>query len=295
MWRTGRVEKSWVGRGERGEGGARPDGPRSPSGWRWAVVGLAGLAALGFGLPVVGQEPAELVTDRPDQTESAVVVPVGSVQVESGWAREETDEVTAEAAGSTLVRVGLAERLELRLGWDGWLEEKAAGARISGAGDASLGVKVRLADEGPRRPEVALLVGTSLPVGGEEVTSDRYDPSFRLSLARGFGEQLGLGVNLGMSWASAPGETGAIETASTLDYTAALGIGLTDRLGAFVELFGGVPVDGPGGAAHSFDGGLTFLATPTFQLDVAVGVGLSDDAPDWFVGLGASARFDRGR
>lgn len=34
---------------------------------------------------LAGQDPGSLVTDRPDQTESAEAVPSGFVQLELGW------------------------------------------------------------------------------------------------------------------------------------------------------------------------------------------------------------------
>lgn len=243
----------------------------------------------------------ELVTDRPDQTESAVVVPVGSVQVEAGWLltrfEEGGDTLEIEEVPGTLVRIGLHERLELRLAWDGHVDEEleTGGRRfgVSGAGDAAAGVKVAIAAEQGRRPESALLVHVGLPVGVSELTSDRFDPSWRLSFAHTLTERLSFGYNLGMAWASEETAPGTVETFSFGEYTAALGIGLADRLGAFVELFGEIPIDAPGGAAHSFDGGFTYLLRPNLQLDLASGVGLTDDAPDWFVGAGVSWRWPR--
>src|SRR5688572_15602552 len=77
--------------------------------------------------PVAAQEP-ELVTDRPDQTESTATVPAGRVQIEAGATfisdEEESVEIELSQFPGTLVRIGLSERFELRLGWDGWLEEK---------------------------------------------------------------------------------------------------------------------------------------------------------------------------
>ncbi|MBI2435836.1 MAG: transporter, partial [Candidatus Hydrogenedentes bacterium] len=48
-----------------------------------------------------------------------------------------------------------------------------------------------------------------------------------------------------------------------------------------------------GGPAHSLDGGFTFLLRENIQWDLFVGVGLSDDADDWFVGTGLCFRFPR--
>ena len=62
----------------------------------------------------------ELITDRPDQTESSVVVPHKSLQIETGFVQEnkETSIVNEKAFGynSTLLRYGLLANFELRLG-----------------------------------------------------------------------------------------------------------------------------------------------------------------------------------
>ena len=61
---------------------------------------LGSLACLLWAAPLAAQEgtasePPELITDRPDQTESAETVPPGLVQVETGWvfAREDAEGV----------------------------------------------------------------------------------------------------------------------------------------------------------------------------------------------------------
>jgi hypothetical protein len=75
-------------------------------------------------------------------------------------------------------------------------------------------------------------------------------------------------------------------------YTVTLGMGLTERFGAFVELYGDSPLNVEGGqAAHSFDGGFTYLVWNNFQLDVHVGKGLTDVADAWSFGGGMSVRF----
>jgi hypothetical protein len=257
-------------------------------------------AALAAG-PLAAQDtpPGELVTDRPDRTESAAVVAPGYVQVETGvlFTRDEEGaaEVEVVEGPGTLVRIGLGGRTELRLGWDGWVRQEVSLAgggdvTVDGAGDAELGAKVRLRDEAGRLPEAALLVGVSLPLGDEELTSDRYDPSILLSLAHTLSERLALGYNAGVAWSSAPGEAGAVETSSHIVWSAALGLGLTERLGAFAELFGEEPIDAAGSSAVSADGGFTWLVRPNLQLDLFAGAGLTDEAPDWFVGAGLSFR-----
>jgi len=240
----------------------------------------------------------ELVTDRPDQTESAVTVDPGFVQLEIGASLTHDGEADVDifAAPGTLLRIGIAERLELRTGFTGYVSQDQETEGLfddSGIGDAELGVKVRLRDEKGRAPEMAVLVAGSLPVGDDAFTSGRVDPSLRLALAHTLAERLGLGYNVGVEWASEPAVDGGTTTLSSYLYTVALGIGLSDRAGAFVELYGEVPGSAPGDPAHTFDGGFTFLLRRNVQLDVAGGVGLTDAADDWFVGVGLSARWPR--
>ncbi len=154
-----------------------------------------------------------------------------------------------------------------------------------------IGAKLYVGEEQGWIPEVALLGGVSLPVGREEFSSGRADPAFRVCLSHTLSERVSFGYNLGASWES--DLEASSDRFSLLNYTAALGIGLSEQAGVFVELFGDVPIDVDEVAAHSFDGGITYLLRENVQLDVVGGVGISDGADDWFVGLGISLRFPR--
>ena len=66
-----------------------------------------------------------------------------------------------------------------------------------------------------------------------------------------------------------------------------------DRLGGFVEYFGGVKTRGEDDE-HSVDGGFTWLVNDDLQLDLSAGVGLNHAAPDFFVSAGFAWRY-RGR
>ncbi|MBN2212733.1 MAG: hypothetical protein JW723_00685 [Bacteroidales bacterium] len=67
-----------------------------------------------------GQEPFELVGDRPDQTESSLAVPHQSLQIESGFLYMKSTGNDAEYIhteyNSTLLRFGLMKFMELRFG-----------------------------------------------------------------------------------------------------------------------------------------------------------------------------------
>ncbi len=258
---------------------------------------LAHLAVLTLALaPAAAAQ--DLVTDRPDQTESSVTVARGQWQIETGWTltRDEADglDVEVHELPGTLVRVGVASAWELRIGWSGWVREEIDSGALSGveegAGDGELGAKVFLRPERGGAPEIALLFGSSVPVGDDAMSSERFDPSFRFSFAHTLSDRLSLGYNLGMEWETSEVGSGGQHTLSRGIYTVALGIGLGERLGAFVELYGDVGLSDDGSPAHAFNGGFTWLLNDTLQLDAAAGVGLSEAADDWFVGLGVSFR-----
>ena len=235
----------------------------------------------------------DLVSDRPDATESALAVPAGTWQLEAGVSWEESGDGETLQVPASLLRGGLTERLELRLGWDGWLRHEAEGGEtLEGAGDAELGLKLELLAEGRGRPALALLAATSLPVGEGGLTSHRADPSLLLALARDFGDRVGLGVNAGVAWQTEEDALGDRHTSAAGRYSVAAGFALGDRLGAFVEVFGEQPIDAGDGQA-SVDGGFTWLVRPLLQIDLAGGVGIHGPAPDRFLTAGIVVRWPR--
>lgn len=229
----------------------------------------------------------ELVTDRPDQTESATVVPRGLLQVETGYLYTRDGDVDSHAAPGTLFRIGLGGRTELRLGHAGVMGTE--GRR--GAGDSELGTKINLIPRADGwRPELAILGGLSLPTGDSRFSSDGADPSFLVAFAHELAPRLALGYNAGAVWESSTDSPGRD---AFVVYSLALGIGVTDRLGAFLEVFGDRQFADEIAAGVSADAGLTFLLTDVLQLDVSVGRGLRGPADDLFVGTGLSLRLPR--
>jgi hypothetical protein len=94
---------------------------------------------------------------------------------------EGTDGEPAVEYGGSLLRLGLVEDWELRLGV-GRLVGVGCGC---GGNDAMLGFKYYISPDGDSwlEPEAAILVHTSLPVGDRDLTSDQRDPDFLLSFS----------------------------------------------------------------------------------------------------------------
>ena len=238
------------------------------------------LTLLLFGLTsnLYAQE-GDLITDRPDFTESPVVVPQGSIQVELGGTAESSNSFTTIALGETLVRYGIFESLELRLG---------APSRISGdvddAGfnDASIGLKWELGSMGETW-DVGLIGIVSLPTGDKDFTSDAIDPSFILAAGGQLTDKISLGTQV-------QGLYGTSNDDRFFDWggTVVLGLPLTEKLSGWAELAFTVPEEGS--TETVVHGGITIAVGRLGQIDIHGGVGVTDAAPDSFLGAGFSFR-----
>ncbi|MDX1408379.1 MAG: transporter, partial [Saprospiraceae bacterium] len=206
----------------------------------WTLTMLAVAASL----QCLAQDP--LVTDRPDQTESAAVVGRGVVQIETGvvFARMDNAPLDDDKFNdflTTLVRLGISERFELRLiGAYSTSETRMPGSpsellKESGLTPLAFGIKIRMAEENGIWPEIAFLGHITPPWTGADAFAPEYiAPDFRFSFAHTLSDRFSLGYNVGFAW---NGET----PNATLQYTLALGAGIAGGLGAFVELFGNAP------------------------------------------------------
>jgi Putative MetA-pathway of phenol degradation len=247
-----------------------------------------------------GIRASEIITDRPDQTESSVAVNSGVTQIEFGWSHSYQESgASSERVNEfpeSLVRIGLRPGLELRLGWGGYASKNpGVGSEDSfeGANDMSVGVKINLWQERGSKPQAALLIDATIPIGHSSFTSDHVDPSARVSFSSSLSERLSLGYNVGVTSSTSFTPAGVTETAVSGLYTVALGVDVIERYGAFVELFGEKRIDMDEAPIHAVDGGVTRLFGKNIQLDVAVGLGLSNGSPDWFITSGLSIRMPK--
>lgn len=251
------------------------------------------LAFLCFGIayPVLSQEKPEIVTDRPDQTEAAELVPQGALQVETGFVYEKDHDhniiSTNYTYNTTLIKYGVNEHFELRFITEYLGERQRIGgeinSKIEGLSPLALGVKIKLADEKGFWPQAAMIGHISLRSGSKEFTPDYTVADFRFTLAHTISEKISFSYNVGAEWSGANENPEAIFL-----YTAALGYALSPKIGAFVESYSFFPERSK--ADHRFDGGITYKFTPVIQWDASAGVGLSKNAPDFFVSTGLSFR-----
>nr|WP_321221182.1 transporter [uncultured Psychroserpens sp.] len=231
-----------------------------------------------------------LVTDRPDATEASSTVGKGVFQIETGGLYEsfENNSIQSEAYtfNTTLLRYGILDNLELRVGWD-FVEgvTKVNGNKLndvtSGFSPLLLGVKVDISEEKNGMPEIAL-IGHVFPLFS---ASNDYRPEttaidFRFSFSHTLSQKSSIAYNLGAQWGNDSPEAAAI-------YTVAYGYSFTDKFGMYAELYGDLPEDSK--ANHYWDAGFTYLVSNDLQLDTYFGTSITK-GQDILIGLGASFR-----
>ncbi|MDG1728949.1 MAG: transporter [Algibacter sp.] len=209
-----------------------------------------------------------LITDRPDATESPSTIPAGYVQVETGTFYEsfKDDAIKNESytLNTTLVRLGLLDNLELRVGWD-FVESKIKGLDhvMSGFNPLLLGAKIAISEEKGGMPEIGFLSHLYLPfTAGNDYKPETTGVDFRFAFAHTLNEKSSLSYNLGAQWGDDSPEAAYI-------YSLSYGYSITDKLGAYAELYGDLPENNK--ANHLWNTGFTYLLSNNFQLDATVG------------------------
>ena len=216
----------------------------------------------------IGQINAQIVTDRPDQTESSSTVGKGNLQIEAGllirFAGEDENAVRQILAPTTLFRYGITEGIELRL--LSQLESiKIQDQVAQGISDIEVGAKIQLFQKEESRFEVAFLSHLLVPTGSENLSLESFGTINKLAVSQEINETLGLGYNLGYNYFG----TGS----GMLTYSAVLGVGVNDKVAIYVEPYGEL-VDMEEFVLN-FDTGLTYLVKDNLQLDFSFGTGLT--------------------
>ena len=230
---------------------------------------------------------SELVTDRPDFTESSEVVGHEVVQIESGLTFEQTDETARQlTAPQLLVRVGIGSRFELRFAGDGFVSQSVQTpggvVRSGGHSDAEIGAKLRFLDATSAGVDMAVIPFMSLPTASDGFGTTGYDPGFKLTVARDLPRGFGLSGNF-----NAASVTSAEGRSWEREASLSLGHGLGGAWGAYWEMFGSLH---DGGCDCTLNTGVTRALGENSQVDIEVGHGASGSAQDWFVGVGFAVR-----
>jgi hypothetical protein len=231
----------------------------------------------------------ELVTDRPDFTESSEIISRGVFQFESGLTYEGDTREGVRGRSLTipgaLLRIGLGARTELRIGADGFLSQVADTARASGFSDVELGVKIRLLNHQTAGVDVAVIPMASFPTGTSGFSSGGIDPTLKLAWARDL--PAGFGATGNVNIASVSDEAGRFLQRAV---SVSIGHDVFAGWGGFVETYAFTPMDRGEATGVTLDWGVSRPFGHSLQFDIEAGRGLTATAADWFVGFGFAVR-----
>lgn len=237
------------------------------------------------------QDNEPLVTDRPDATESAVTVGDGTLQIETGFIFEQFESSSSNYTetnfhiATTLFRYGIGNDFELRL--HGKMQtrkiESFDTSKVNyGLNNVSIGIKYHFYQSSDGGTSGAVLASFILPVGSSEFSSSSVEPTVLVALSKDLSKRFSISTNFGGIYLNDDNEFVYL-------YSLALGIGITEKIGGFVELFGGIKTsDSP---EHILDGGFTYLVNNDIQFDLSAGTRIFFEDTSWFVNSGVSIRF----
>lgn len=223
---------------------------------------------------------SEIVTDRPDQTESSTTIPLKSFQVECGTLIGNSNFSNSSEKlfliPTTLLRYGLTKNIELRLVEQLIsIKNEQTSEKNFGLSDLELGAKFQILRNHAINTEIAFISHLVLPTGAISITNEQIGTINKLAISHRLTEFLDLGYNIGYNYFAH--ETGYYT------YSLALGSGFTKRLGAYIETYGEVAefIDW----ISNFDSGITYLVKQNMQLDFSFGIGLNQKMNYFSVGF----------
>ncbi len=225
----------------------------------------------------------EISTDRPDVTNSSLVVPAGSLQIENGVNFSARDGSRFVDGTNTRLRTGIANCLELLVDVPTYFAN-VRGPEGTGFSDVAPALKWQISPI-PGKVDLSAVLGVALPSGSAGIAGRGAQPYVQFPWSWELHGGWGLsGMFTEFIRPSEP--TGKLSTEATF----VIEKKVTERASLFVEYVGDYPANGS--PAQLLNSGGVYRLTPTQQVDFHVAVGLNHNAPSYIVGVGYSVRFD---
>ena len=243
------------------------------------LIALAGCSAQLFA--------ADFEFDRPGEGLSTGITPVGNVAWEQGLptARysKSGDQTATTLSADMLLRTGLSDDLELRLGWAGptWTQVKSNGQteEDDGLGDVSIGLKKAI-DLDDDKLSMALLAEAIIATGNAGFTNEEDIYSLGSVVSYQYNDLVSTALTMRYEWQDSNWAVSAIPSR---------GYRITDRWSGYSELIyrKAESVDNQ----YALGTGVMYALNDRVQLDANVGVDLDGADRSYFSGLGFSVLF----
>jgi Putative MetA-pathway of phenol degradation len=225
----------------------------------------------------------EIATDRPDVTNSSVVVPAGSLQIENGvnFSMRAGDRFVDGT--NTRLRAGIANCLEFLVDTPTYFANVRRSGK-SGFSDVAPALKWQISPIAGK-VDLSTVFGVALPTGSADIAGRGAQPYLQFPWSWELRSGWGLsGMFTEFFRPSDPTSKRITETTFVIEKK------VTERASLFVEYVGDYPQDGS--PSQLLNSGGLYRLSPDQQLDFHVAMGLNHNAPSYIVGVGYSVRFD---
>ena len=244
-----------------------------------------GLLSMLVGHACVGQmsSTSQIITDRPDITESSVVIPAGSVQVENGvtWSADHGT-VTVDLS-ETLIRVGILGRTEIRLTPPNYVYPVSGSRLMSRFGDPSVGLKQQIGPL-PAGFDLSVIVGSAIPLDPDKLSGHRFSPFVKFPWSHELPNGWSVGGMQSLFYGS------DVPDKLTWGSTLYVEREITKRSDIFVEY--GADYGHGEESRQVLHIGAARRITPRQQADFHFGFGVTHGSPNRFFAAGYSFRVD---
>jgi Putative MetA-pathway of phenol degradation len=248
--------------------------------WTFFLSALAGHTAIAADTcPTIADE---IATDRPDVTNSSLVVPSGSLQFENGIDWTVRHGSNAIDGTNTRVRLGVADCTEFLADISNYFGS-VNGGQPSGFSNVVISVKRQLSV--PFGFNLSATAGLGFPSGSRSISGPGYQPYIQLPWSRNIGQGWAVEGMFTLTWFPSDSARNP-----TFEPTLSVQREFGPSVDVFSEYVGDYDHRRP---AQLLDGGDAWRFTDTQQLDFHAGVGLNSSTVDHYFGIGYSFRLDR--
>ena len=234
---------------------------------------------------VCASQEERIDTDRPDQTESAGIVPKNYFQAEIGFNKENTYLENYNLVYPTaLLKYGL-NKAELRVEtvFLSAFEQRLPEPKwTTGLLPVEIGFKALIIEEKKIAPRISFIGHLGLPmVASSSFRIDHPAPSFRFTIQKTFSSRVGISANVGAAW-------DGIQSTPLWLYTLSPGFNVGKKWYMYAEVFGFILKNEL--PQHNLDGGIAYYITNDLKLDISGGFGISQASPKNYFAIGISFR-----
>ena len=240
------------------------------------------VVALFTSCALYAQEQVEFTADRPGASTGPATVDHRVLQLEQGVQYESDGSFTFS---NTLVRYGLFENMELRLGGDGIIYKPEGSSKFMPAfSGLSVGTKISCFEGRGAIPAVAVLAEFAIPcTSSKGFGVGNFAPSLYLLFENPVNDWFSIGYNVGAEW---DGSSPKPATFAALCF----GFSITERLGCFAESYNYFHEFGND---YCIDFGFNYMVARRVQLDIAADVNLCNPVQAWAVSFGVAWQINR--